>query len=272
MIEEAERDGLLQPGQTLIEPSSGNTGIGMAMVCRLKGYHLKVVLADQRLHRAPPAARGVGGRDHRLAGIRGIERCRPAGPGPGRRAPRVGRSSTSTPIRPIPRRTTRGPGPRSGGTARRSPISWPASGRQAPCSGAVGYLKEQNPGIQVWAIEPPAGEMVDGLRNLEDGYIPPIFIENDGCHLLDRKRVVKPRESIEWTRRLSEVGIFAGISTGAAVAGAVKTCGLHRSGIDRRGLGRRGLEVPVQRGLDRRARRGRGAGQRHQLLLTGHVV
>jgi cysteine synthase B len=92
------------------------------------------------------------------------------------------------------------------------------------------YLKEQNPAIQVWAIEPPAGEMVDGLRNLEDGYIPPIFIDNDGFHLLDRKRVVKPRESIEWTRRLTDVGIFAGISTGAAVAGAVKCAASIESG------------------------------------------
>jgi cysteine synthase B len=64
--------------------------------------------------------------------------------------------------------------------------------------------------------------MVDGLRNLDDGYIPPIFEELGGAELLDRKTVVRPRESIEWTRRLTDVGIFAGISTGAAVAGAVK--------------------------------------------------
>ena len=76
--------------------------------------------------------------------------------------------------------------------------------------------------VSIWAVEPPAGEMVDGLRNLDDGYIPPIFEELGGAELLDRKTVVRPRESIEWTRRLTEVGIFAGISTGAALAGAVK--------------------------------------------------
>jgi len=64
--------------------------------------------------------------------------------------------------------------------------------------------------------------MVDGLRNLDDGYIPPIFEDQGGAELLDRKTVVRPRESIEWTRRLTEVGIFAGISTGAALAGAAK--------------------------------------------------
>ena len=85
------------------------------------------------------------------------------------------------------------------------------------------FLREKlGEAVQIWAVEPPAGEMVDGLRNLDDGYIPPIFENLGGAELLDRKTVVRPRESIEWTRRLTEVGIFAGISTGAALAGAVK--------------------------------------------------
>jgi [CysO sulfur-carrier protein]-thiocarboxylate-dependent cysteine synthase len=84
------------------------------------------------------------------------------------------------------------------------------------------FLKEQNPRIQVWAVEPPAGEMVDGLKSLDEGFIPPVFIDNDGFNLLDRKKVVGPRESVEWTRRLTEVGVFAGISSGAAIAGAAK--------------------------------------------------
>ena len=67
------------------------------------------------------------------------------------------------------------------------------------------------------------GERVEGLRNLDEGYIPPLFENWHGFDLLDRKRVVRPRESIEWTRRLvRECGIFAGISAGAALAGAVK--------------------------------------------------
>ena len=93
------------------------------------------------------------------------------------------------------------------------------------------YLKEQNPDIKVLAVEPPAGELVDGLRNLDDGYIPPIFLDNDGAELLDGKRIVRPRESIEWTRRLTEVGIFAGLSSGAILAGAVKTAATLESGV-----------------------------------------
>jgi cysteine synthase len=84
------------------------------------------------------------------------------------------------------------------------------------------YLKERNPHIQVWAVEPPAGEMVDGLKSLDEGFIPPVFVECDGFELLDRKKVIGPEESIIWTRRLTDVGVFAGISTGAIMAAAVK--------------------------------------------------
>jgi cysteine synthase B len=84
------------------------------------------------------------------------------------------------------------------------------------------YLKEHRPGVQIWAVEPPSGEAVDGLRNLDDGYVPPIFTDNHGEELLSRRIIVRPRESIEWTRRLTDVGLFVGLSSGAAVAGAVK--------------------------------------------------
>ena len=84
------------------------------------------------------------------------------------------------------------------------------------------FLREHRPDVQIWAVEPPAGEMVDGLRNLDDGYIPPIFIDNDGANLLDRRVVVRPKESVEWTRRFTEVGLFTGLSSGAIMAGAVK--------------------------------------------------
>jgi len=69
----------------------------------------------------------------------------------------------------------------------------------------------------VYAVEPPAGERVEGLRSLDDGYIPPVFEKWGGVDLLDGKRIVRPRESIECTRRLvTECGIFAGLSSGAA--------------------------------------------------------
>ena len=92
-------------------------------------------------------------------------------------------------------------------------------GTSGTLMGVGRYLKERKPAVQVVAVEPPAGELVQGLRNLDDGFVPPIF----DPAVLDRKIIVRPRESIEWTRRLlDECGVFAGISSGAAVAGAVK--------------------------------------------------
>ena len=274
MVEQAEKDGLLvpgEPGQVLIEPTSGNTGIGLAMVCRVKGYHLKVVLPTNVSVERRQLLEVWGAEIIESPGLGGFQRGGPHGPGPGRASTPSGSSCTSTPTRPTPRPTTRGPAPRSGGTAPRSPTSWPASGPRGPCSGWAGYLKERNPAVQVWAVEPPAGEMVDGLRNLDDGYIPPIFEELGGAELLDRKTVVRPKESIEWTRRLAEHGLFVGISTGAAMAGAVR-CAEQvpegERGGDRRGLGRRRLEVPLHRRLDRGPRRGGRAGQDDHLLLV----
>ena len=222
MIEDAERNGLLAPGATLVEPSSGNTGIGMAMVCRIKGYRLKIVLpGNVSIERRQllevwgaevidsPANEGSNGAVR--VPLRSWPLSTPSGP-----------SSTSTATLPTRGRTTRAPARRSGMTARRSRTLSPASARAGRCSESAATSRSANPQVQVWAVEPPPGETVDGLRNLDEGYIPPIFVELGGAELLDRKTIVGPRDSIEWTRRLADLGIFAGISSGAALAGAVK--------------------------------------------------
>lgn len=230
MIDQAEREGLLRPGDTLIEPSSGNTGIGMALVCRVRGYHLKVVLATNvSIERRQlleswgaeiiesPGAEGSNGAVRRARALAAehpewvflYQYANPANP-------RAHYETTGPEIwRDCPEITHFVAGLGTSGTL----------------MGVGRYLKERNPDINVLAIEPPAGELVDGLRNLDDGYIPPIFLDHDGPNLLDGKRIVRPRESIEWTRRLADVGIFAGISSGAILAGAVKTAATLDSGV-----------------------------------------
>ena len=221
MVEQAEKEGILKIGDTLIEPSSGNTGIGLAMVCKVKGYKIKIVLpSNVSIERKQllavwgaeiiesPGSEGSNGavrRARKLASehpewIFLYQYANPANP-------KAHYESTGPEIwRDVPEITHFVAGLGTSGTL----------------MGVGRFLKERNPKVQIWAIEPPAGEMVDGLRNLDDGYIPPIFLDNDGFELLDRKSIVGPRESIEWTRKLSEVGIFAGISSGAAMAGAAK--------------------------------------------------
>jgi [CysO sulfur-carrier protein]-thiocarboxylate-dependent cysteine synthase len=229
MIEAAEKEGLLEPGQILIEPSSGNTGIGMALVCRLKGYHLKVVLATN-----------VSIERRQLLEVWGAEIIESPGVEGSNGAVRRARALAAEHPEWVflyqyanpanPKAHYEGTGPEIWRDCPEVTHFVAGLGTSGTLLGVGRYLKEQNPAVKVWAIEPPAGELVDGLRNLDDGYIPPIFIDNDGAALLDGKRIVRPRESIEWTRRLADVGIFAGLSSGAALAGAAKAASSIDSG------------------------------------------
>ncbi|HLH27429.1 MAG TPA: cysteine synthase family protein, partial [Acidimicrobiales bacterium] len=218
---DAERDGSLRPGQTLLESSSGNTGIGMALVARLKGYPLKVVLATN-----------VSVERRQLLEVWGAEIIDSPGSEGSNGAVRRAQALAAEHPEWVflyqygnpsnPRAHYEGTGPEIWRDCPEITHFVAGLGTSGTLMGAGRFLKEQNPDVKIWAIEPPAGETVDGLRNLDDGYVPPIFVENRGSDLLDGKRIIRPRESIEWTRRLTEVGIFAGISSGAVLAGAAK--------------------------------------------------
>jgi cysteine synthase B len=224
LIEAAERDGRLvrgQSGQTLIEPSSGNTGIALAMVCRLRGYHLKVVL---------PA--NVSPERRQLLLAYGAEIIDSPGSEGSNGAVRLAQKLSSenpawvflyqyaNPANPQAHYATTGPEILSDVPEITHFVA--GLGTSGTLMGVGRYLREHKPEVQIWAIEPPSGEMVDGLRNLDDGYVPPIFTDNHGEQLLDRKVIVRAKESIEWTRRMTDVGLFVGLSSGAAMAGAVK--------------------------------------------------
>ncbi len=224
MVEDAEAQGLLvpgAPGQTLLEPSSGNTGIALAMVCRLRGYHLKVVLPTS-----------VSPERRQLLLSWGAEIIDSPGSEGSNGAVRLGRRLAdenpdwvflyqyANEANPLAHYRTTGPEILADVPEVTHLVA--GLGTSGTLLGAGRFLKEHVAGLQVWAVEPPAGEVVDGLRSLEDGYVPPIFASNHGAELLDRKIVVRQRESIEWTRRMMEVGLFVGLSSGAAMAGAVK--------------------------------------------------
>ena len=230
MVEEAEKEGILSPGATLIEPSSGNTGIGLAMVAKVKGYSLKIVLPEN-----------VSTERRQLLEVWGAEIIPSPGNEGSNGAVRLARRLAAEHPEWVflyqyanpanPRAHYEGTGPEIWADCPEVTHFVSGLGTSGTLMGVGRYLKERNPLVQVWAIEPPTGEMVDGLRNLEDGYIPPIFTDNRGEDLLDRKTIVGPAESVRWTRRLTEVGIFAGISTGAALAGAAKVAMSVESGV-----------------------------------------
>jgi cysteine synthase len=221
MILEAEADGTLTPGKTIIEPSSGNTGIAMAMIAKLRGYPIKIVLPEN-----------VSIERRQLLDVWGAEVI--LSPGAEGSNGAVRRAQILADQHPEwaflyqyaneanPQAHYDTTGPEIWADCPEITHFVAGLGTSGTLMGVGTFLKEQNPAIQVIAIEPPLGEKVEGLRNLDEGYIPPVYEKWGGQELLDRKRIVRPRESIEWTRRLSEVGIFAGISAGAAMAGAAR--------------------------------------------------
>ncbi len=231
MIEHAEKNGLLAPGQTILEPSSGNTGIALAAIAQLKGYPVKIMM---------PTSVSIERRQ--MLEVFGAELIlTPGEEGSNGAVRRAQALAAEHPEWYFPYQYANDANPRAHfkGTG---PEIWrdlpeithfvAGLGTSGTLMGTGTFLKQQNPSIKVVAVEPPLGERVEGLRNMEEGYIPPVFENWGGQQLLDRKRVVRPRESLEWTRRLvNECGVFAGISSGAALAGAVKVASEIESGV-----------------------------------------
>ncbi|MEP6661257.1 MAG: PLP-dependent cysteine synthase family protein, partial [Acidimicrobiales bacterium] len=222
MIETAEKEGFLEPGQTIIEPSSGNTGIALAAIARIKGYPIKILMPES-----------VSIERRQMLEVFGAEIILTPGPEGSNGA--VRRAQALSAEHPewcflYQYGNDANPGAHYETTGPEIWLDCPeithfvaGLGTSGTLMGVGTFLKERNPDVKVIAVEPPLGERVEGLRNLDEGYIPPVFEAWHGMEVLDRKRVVRPRESLEWTRRLvNECGIFAGISSGAALAGAAK--------------------------------------------------
>src|SRR5215468_8787079 len=211
MIEAAEAESLIEPGKTILEPTSGNTGISLAMICRRKGYPLKVVMPDNvteertqllRMYGAEivysEGAKGSNGAVELALEIAGKDASYYMPYQYGNEAnPRAHYEGTAKEILDeLDEVTAFVGGLGTGGTLM-------GNGRR---------LKEHDPETLIVAAEPMQGELVQGLRSLDDGFIPPIIDIN----LFDRKIMVANRDAIVWTKKLlEEEGIFAGVSGGA---------------------------------------------------------
>ena len=226
MVELAEADGVLGPGAAILEPSSGNTGIGLALVAKLRGYSLRVVMPEnvsverrQLLEIFGAEITLSPGEEGSNGAIRRAQEIAAADPG------YVFLYQYGNPANPLAH--YEGTGPEIWRDCPEVDVFVAGLGTSGTLMGVGRFLKERKPDVRIVAVEPPAGELVQGLRSLDDGFVPPIF----DPALLDRKTIVRNRESIEWTRRLlDECGVFAGISSGAAVAGAVKVAAQMESG------------------------------------------
>jgi len=222
LIEDGEAKGAISPGQTILEPTSGNTGISLAMICSLKGYPLKVVMPDN-----------VTPERTRLLKMYGAEIVySPGDQGSNGAVAMALEMAAEDPSCYMPYQygNEANPGAHYNGTALEileeldEVTAFVAGlGTGGTLMGNGRRLKEAfGDAVKIVAAEPMQGEPVQGLRSLDDGFIPPII----DLSLLDRKIFVTNRDAILWTRKLlDEEALFAGVSSGAIARVAVRIAG-----------------------------------------------
>ncbi len=212
MIEAAEASGELTKDRIVLEPSSGNTGISLAMVCRLKGYRLTVVIPDNASEERIRLLELFGAEIVYSPGDRGTN-------GSIEVAQRLAKDPRY--YMPFQYGNPNNPLAHEEGTAVEIIEDLPelthfvaGLGTGGTLTGNGRALHRHNPDIQIVAAEPELGELVYGLRSLDEGFIPPIFDPS----VVDRKFLVSSSEALRATRELTaKEGIFAGISSGAVV-------------------------------------------------------
>jgi cysteine synthase B len=222
LIEDAEAKGAIRPGQTILEPTSGNTGISLAMICSHKGYPLKVVMPDNVTPERTQLLKMYGAEIVYSEGSKGSN-------GAVELALDMAEKEASY-YMPYQYGNEANPLAHYNGTAPEilAELDQVAAfvaglGTGGTLMGNGRRLKEEfGDQVKIVAAEPMQGEPVQGLRSLDDGFIPPII----DISLLDRKIFVTNRDAIVWTRKLlDEEGIFAGVSTGAIARVAVRIAG-----------------------------------------------
>jgi cysteine synthase B len=218
MIQHAEARGEIKPGDTLIEATSGNTGIALAMAAAIKGYHMVLIMPDNMTaeRRAAMAAYGAElvlvSKEASMEGARDLADKMQA-EGKGKVLNQFGNLDN-------PRAHYEGTGPEIWRDTHGEISHFvSAMGTTGTIMGTARYLKEQNPAVQVIGVQPAEGASIPGIRRWPPEYLPTIF----DASLVDREMDVGQQEAEDITRRLaSEEGIFCGISSGGAVAAALR--------------------------------------------------
>jgi cysteine synthase len=216
MVEAAERSGELEPGRELLEPTSGNTGISLALVARLKGYRLTCVMPDN-----------VTEERRRLLRLYGAEIVESPGAEGSNGAVRLALELVESEPRyhmlfqygneANPDAHYNGTGAEIADALDRVDLLVAGLGTGGTLMGAGARMREHSPDVVVAAAEPLPGDPVMGLRSLEDGYVPPIL----DVSRLDRKLLVSNAEAVAGLRELlAREGVFAGVSSGAVVHAA----------------------------------------------------
>jgi cysteine synthase len=219
MIQQAEKDGLLSPGSTILEPTSGNTGISLAMVARQRGYKVICVMPEN-----------TSVERRQLLEMWGASVISSPAAGGSNEAVRVARAISAdnpdwvmlyqygNPANALAHYETTGPEILADLPSITHFVA--GLGTTGTLMGAGRFLRERVPGVQIVAAEPRYGELVYGLRNVDEGFVPELYDES----VLTTRFSVGSHEAVRRTRELVEQeGIFAGISTGAILHAALGT-------------------------------------------------
>jgi cysteine synthase len=217
MVAQAEKEGLLRPGVTVLEPTSGNTGISLAMVCRMRGYRLICVMPEN-----------TSIERRQLLTMYGAEIVTSPAAGGSNQAVAVAKQLAAenpdwvmlyqygNPANALAHYETTGPEILEDLPTITHFVA--GLGTTGTLMGTGRFLRENVPGVRIIAAEPRYGELVYGLRNIDEGFVPELY----DAAVLSSRFSVGPREALRRTRQLvEEEGIFAGISTGAILHAAL---------------------------------------------------
>jgi cysteine synthase B len=218
MITRAEERGDIRPGDTLIEATSGNTGIALAMVAAMRGYRMVLIMPDNMSEERRASMRAYGAELVLVSRKEGMEGARDLAQQMQREGKGVVLDQFGNPDNPRAHYETTGP------------EIWQATGGRithfVSCMGTTGtimgcsrYLKEQNPQIQIVGLQPAEGASIPGIRRWPDAYLPKIFEPSRVDRIIDMGQ-----EEAEQTMRAlaTREGIFCGVSSGGSVAGALR--------------------------------------------------
>ena len=218
MIREAESRGSIVPGDTLIEATSGNTGIALAMAAAAKGYHLKLIMPVNQSEERKGAMRAYGAELIDVSAEQGMEGARDLALAMEARGEGLVLNQFANPDNP------------AGHFASTGPEIWrqtegqvthfvSSMGTTGTIMGVSRYLKSRNPDIQIVGLQPTDGSQIPGIRRWPTAYLPDIY----QSERVDRVMDISQRESERMMRRLAkEEGLFAGVSSGGAVAAALR--------------------------------------------------
>jgi len=218
MIQQAERRGEIQPGDVLIEATSGNTGIALAMIAAMKGYRLKLLMPDNMSMERQAAMRAYGAELILVSREQGMEGARDLAREMQTRGEGKVLDQFNNPDNPLGHYLTTGPEIWRQSAARLTHFV-SSMGTTGTITGVGRYLKEQNEAVRIVGLQPAEGNSIPGIRRWPAAYLPAIYRPE----LIDLILDMTQREAEETMRLLARrEGIFCGVSSGGAVAGALR--------------------------------------------------